>query len=118
VCSSDLPIPDDLAARFGSEAELGRRAVEALALEEYRAGRLTRPELRHVLGFATRGELDGFLKDRGMSHEITVEEVDHQMQDLDRHGAPDDLVTRFRAFADTHTLDGLDIKELISEGRR
>ena len=30
----------------------------------------------------------------------------------------DDLVARFRAFAAQHTLGGLDIKELISEGRR
>ena len=81
-----VPIPDDLAARFGSEAELGRRAVEALALEEYRAGRLTRPELRRLLGFATRGELDGFLNDRGVADGITVEEFDRQMQDLDRIG--------------------------------
>ncbi len=108
-----VPIPDDLAARFGSEAELGRRVVEALALEEYRAGRLTRPELRQVLGFATRGELDGFLKDRGV-----VEEFDRQMQDLDRQAAANDIVARFRAFAAGHTLGGLDIKDLVSEGRR
>lgn len=81
-----VPIPDDLAARFGSEAELGRRAVEALALEEYRAGRMTRPELRHLLGFGTRGELDGFLKEHGLVEGITVEEFDRQMQDLDRIG--------------------------------
>ena len=81
-----VPVPDDLAARFGSEAELGRRAVEALALEEYRAGRLTRPELRRLLGFATRSELDGFLNDRGVADGITVEEFDRQMQDLDHIG--------------------------------
>lgn len=81
-----VPIPDDLAARFGSEAELGRRAVEALALEEYRAGRLTRPELRQMLGFATRGELDGFLMDHGVVEGVTIDEFDRQMQDLDRIG--------------------------------
>lgn len=81
-----VPIPDDLAARFGSEAELGRRVVEALALEEYRAGRLTRPELRQLLGFATRSELDGFLKGHASVEGITVEEFDRQMQDLDRIG--------------------------------
>ena len=113
-----VPIPDDLAARFGSEAELGRRVVEALALEEYRAGRLTRPELRQVLGFATRGELDGFLKKHGVMGGITVEEFDRQMQGLNERPAADDLVARFRAFAAGHTLGGLDIKDLISEGRR
>lgn len=81
-----VPIPDDLAARFGSEAELGRRVVEALTLEDYRAGRLTRPELRQLLRFATRGELDGFLKDQASVEGITVEEFDRQMQDLDRIG--------------------------------
>ena len=30
----------------------------------------------------------------------------------------DDLMARFRAFAARHTLGGLDVKELISEGRR
>ena len=80
-------IPDDLAARLISAGgDLERRALEALALAEYRAGRLTRPELRRVRGFATRGELDGFLKDRGVIEGITVEELDRQMQDLDRIG--------------------------------
>ena len=113
-----VPIPDDLAARFGSEAELGRRAVEALALEEYRAGRLTSPELRHLLGFATRGELDGFLKDHGIAEGITVEEFDRQMGELNGHPGENDLVACFRAFASGHTLGGLDVKDLISEGRR
>ena len=36
-----LPIPDNLALYFGSDAELSRCAVEAPPLEEYRAGRLT-----------------------------------------------------------------------------
>ncbi len=105
-----VPIPDELVARFGSEAELGRRAVEALALEAYRAGRLTRPELRQVLRFATDSELDSFLRDRGVAGEITSAR--------DQHGAAGDLVARFRAFATQHTLGGLAVKDLISEGRR
>lgn len=105
-----VPIPDDLAARFGSEAELGRRAVEALALEEYRAGRLKPAELRQVLGFATLGELDGFLKEHGLIEGVAEEEGEQ--------GAANDLVARFRAFAARHTLGGLSIKDLISEGRR
>ena len=81
-----IAIPDDVAAGLGSEAELGRRALEALALEEYRAGRLTRPGLRRMLGYGTRAELDGFLKQHGVDDGITVEEFDRQMQDLDRLG--------------------------------
>jgi len=81
-----VPIPDGFAARFGSEAELGRRALVALALEEYRAGRLTRPELRQLLGFGTRAELDGFLKERGIVEGMTMEEFERDLQDLDRVG--------------------------------
>lgn len=105
-----VPIPDDFAARFGSEAELGRRAVEALALEEYRAGRLTRPELRQVLRFATVGELDGFLRERGLAEDVAPGRGEQS--------AADDVVAQFKAFAARHTLGGLAIKELISEGRR
>ena len=81
-----FPVPDDFARRFGSEADVGRRALEALALQEYRAGRLTRVELRHLLGFATRWELDGLLKEHGIYDGITVEELDRQLQDTDRLG--------------------------------
>jgi hypothetical protein len=113
-----VPIPDDFAARFGSEADLGRRAVEALALEEYRAGRLTDAELRQVLGFATRGELYNFLKYRGMSDAIGLDAFDGQARDSDSHQAADDLVTRFAAFASGRTLGEFNVHDLISEGRR
>ena len=81
-----VPIPDDLAARFGSEAELARRVVEALALEEYRAGRLTGPELRGLLGFETRYELDGFLKAHGVQQDFSVEEIEAQVRAMERLG--------------------------------
>ncbi len=81
-----LAIPDDLAARLGEAGDVSRRALEAFALAEYQAGRLTRTELRQLLGFETRYELDGFLKDRGVIEGITIEEFDRQMQDLDRLG--------------------------------
>ena len=117
-----VPIPDDLAARFESEAELGRRVVEALALEEYRAGRLTRPELGRLLGLETGLALDGFLT----AHNVDAHERRHEdalqtgVEDTaeTKRAEADDLVARFRAFAARHTLGGLDIKELISEGRR
>jgi hypothetical protein len=123
-----VPIPSDLAARFGSEAELGRRVVEALALEEYRAGRMPRAELHQVLGFRTGSELESFLKAHG---EASVPASDASDQDLagirlalrsgdkdQRKAAATELVERFRAFAAQHTLGGLNVKDLISEGRR
>ena len=104
-----VPVPDELAAHFGSEAELGRRAVEALALEEYRAGRLALLDLQRVLGFATGGELEGFLRDRATSPPA---------QERGHRSAADGLVVGFRAFAATPTLGGLDVRELVREDRR
>ncbi len=81
-----LTIPDALATRLGAEADLPRRALEALGLEEYRAGRLTRPELRRLLGFETRFELDGFLKAHGVNEGMTLAEFERDQQTLDRLG--------------------------------
>ena len=87
-------------------------------LEEYRAGRLTRPELREVLGLVNLGELESFFRRRGVADDSSVDEFDSQVQDLNDHSAAGDLVARFRTFAAAHTLGGLDVKDLISEGRR
>ena len=109
-----LPIPDDLAQRLGGEDDVARRALEAFALEEYRAGRLTRPELRRLLGFETRYQLDGFLKARGIFEEYTLADLE-QEQVLQRL---DPAVARFRAFRAGKTLGGLDPAALICKGRR
>lgn len=81
-----FPIPDDFARRFGSEAELGRRALEALAVAEYRAERLSKVELRHLLGFETRWQLDDFLHEHGVDNGFTFEEIEAQLRDLRQLG--------------------------------
>jgi hypothetical protein len=82
-----LPIPDDIGQRLSAGGEdLSRRALEAFALEEYRASRLTLPELRRLLGFGTRAALDGFLKSRGVYEEFTMEDLEQDLRDLHRAG--------------------------------
>lgn len=81
-----LPIPDELAARLGEAGDLSRRALEAFAADEYRAGRLSHPELRSLLGFATHAELDGFLKARGIFEDYTQSDLDRERQTLDQLG--------------------------------
>jgi len=78
-----LRISDDLVRRLRVRGDdISRRALEALAVEEYRAGRLTRPELRRLLGFGTRAELDGFLKDRGIDESMAIEEFERDRENL------------------------------------
>jgi Uncharacterised protein family (UPF0175) len=81
-----LRIPDALAARFASADEMQRRAIEALALDEFRLGHLTRPELKSLLGFATRGELDAFLVAHGVMGSYTENDLDQDRADLQRLG--------------------------------
>ena len=59
-------IPADLARRLGTGGEVERRVLEALALDEFRQGHLSRTELRRLLGFATRAKLDEFLTGHGV----------------------------------------------------
>ena len=80
-------IPDDIAQRLSADAAtLERRALEALVAEEYRAGRLNKPDLRLLLGFKTSYEIDGFLKAHDIYNGITLEELNRQLETLDRLG--------------------------------
>jgi hypothetical protein len=82
-----VPIPDDLGERLSADgADLSRRALEAFAMVEYSAGRLTLPELGRLLGFETRVSLDGFLKARGVYEECTLEDIEQDIAALRRLG--------------------------------
>ena len=62
-----LELPEDIAE--GLEAkwnDLARAALESLALEAYRSHALSAAQLRRLLAFETRMEVDAFLKE----HEI------------------------------------------------
>jgi hypothetical protein len=82
-----VEIPDDLALRLTSAGtDLARRALEALALEEFKNGNLNKPELRRLLGFGTRYQLDGFLKAHDIYEEYTAEDLERERSDLKRLG--------------------------------
>jgi hypothetical protein len=80
-----VAIPDDLAARHtATGGDLSRRALEAFGLEEYKCGRITKQELRRLLGLTSRYELDGFLKAHQVWIDYTVEDFRNDMLDLDQ----------------------------------
>ncbi len=62
-----LELPEDIAEGLESRwKDLPRAALESLALEAYRSRALTAAQLRRLLGFETRMQLNVFLKE----HEI------------------------------------------------
>jgi hypothetical protein len=82
-----VQIPDDIASRLtAAGGDLSRRALESLALEEFKAGHITKPDLRRLLGFGTRYQLDGFLKSHGVFDEYTMDDFERERETLKKLG--------------------------------
>jgi hypothetical protein len=78
-------IPDELVTSVAAEGDLPRRALEAFALEELRAGRISEPQLCEMLGLA-RIQADGFLKSHGIFHDYTMADFERERTALKRLG--------------------------------
>jgi hypothetical protein len=94
-----LNIPDELARQVTSEGkDPARVALEALALEGYRAERLSESAVRQMLGFETRMEVHAFLKQHGVylrydvadleQDQVTAEKLRGRLQDKRASGKP------------------------------
>jgi Uncharacterised protein family (UPF0175) len=75
-----IELPDDLVPQMLPEgSDPSRAAMEALALEAYRAHRLTEHQLAGLLGLG-RYELDGFLKRRDVWLEYSAQEIEQEIE--------------------------------------
>jgi len=81
-----VQIPDELAGRMGAGGDLSRRALEALAAEEYKRGRLTKPDLRQLLGFETGHQIDEFLRAYDVFEDYTLRDLEREREGLRRLG--------------------------------
>ncbi len=82
-----IQLPDDLGQRLSAAGgDLSRRALEALAIEEYKMGHLTNTELRRLLGIRTRIALDEFLKAHEVLLDYTLDDLEQERHDLRRLG--------------------------------
>ena len=71
-----LDVPEDVARQFAAEpGGITRAALEALAIEGVRSGKLTVHQARQMLGIPSRYEMDGFLKAHGVLLPMTMEQV-------------------------------------------
>ena len=78
-------IPDELVGSVIAAGDLSRRALEAFALEELRAGRIPEVQLCDMLSLA-RIQLDGFLKSYGVFEEYTLEDFEEERRALKELG--------------------------------
>jgi hypothetical protein len=82
-----VEIPDDLARRLSADgSDLSRRALEALAAEEYKHERLTKPELQRLLGIETSFQLNDFLRAHDVWIEYALEDAERERQALQHLG--------------------------------
>ena len=75
-------IPDEIAGSLGASGDLPRRLLEGFGIEEYKSARLSKAQLRRLLGFETRFELDDFLKAHQVGAKISIEDVRSDLLDL------------------------------------
>lgn len=72
-----LKIPDEFARQVASEGkDPARVALEALALEGYRAELLSESEVRQMLGLETRVQVHAFLKEHGIHLHYDLSDLD------------------------------------------
>ncbi|HYA19017.1 MAG TPA: UPF0175 family protein [Bryobacteraceae bacterium] len=79
-----LDIPDNIAGVIAPDQDPARAALEALALEGYRSKRLGESAVRRLLGFPTRLEVHGFLKEHGVYLHYDMQDLEHDMREADR----------------------------------
>lgn len=71
-----LEVPEEFARQLASDSKgLTRVALEALAAEGVRSGKLSVFQARTLLGIQSRYEMDGFLKKHGVLLDVTLEDV-------------------------------------------
>jgi predicted HTH domain antitoxin len=77
----EVQIPEETARLLqGEYADLPRAAVEALALEAYRSGRLSEGNVRQMLGFTSRLQVHAFLKEHGVPLHYSLADLEQDRE--------------------------------------
>ena len=75
-----LNLPEDIVKELTDQGEdISRTAVESLALEEYRLGRLGEEQIRRLLGFESRFQVHAFLKAHDTYLNYTQQDLDQDL---------------------------------------
>ena len=80
-----IHLPDDVAASVPWE-DVPRHILEQIALEGYRDGWLSEEQVRRLLGYETRLDVHGFLKEHGAYLRYTVEDLERDRAAHERLG--------------------------------
>jgi hypothetical protein len=79
-----LDIPDSIPNVVAPNEDPTRAALEAMALEGYRSGRLSEYDIRELLGFTTSMQVHDFLKDHGVHLRYSLADLENDIRESDR----------------------------------
>ncbi len=75
-----IELPQEIARSLaGPHDDLSRIALEALAAQGYRSGKLTHAEVQRMLGFNSRWQTDAFLKLAGAYLDYTEADLERDL---------------------------------------
>jgi predicted HTH domain antitoxin len=84
-----LELPDLLSTFLAASGHnLERAALQAIALEAYREGKLSMAQLRRVLGYHTRMQVYAFLKEHGVYIRYGLADLEHDREAGDAMQSP------------------------------
>ena len=76
-----IELPKEIASSLaGPDEDLSRVALEALAAQGYRDGKLSHSEAQLLLGFNSRWETDAFLKEAGAHLDYTEADLERDLK--------------------------------------
>ncbi len=79
-----LELPEEIARQIESKwKDLPRAALESLVVEAYRCELISAEQIRRVLGFASRFEVEKFLKQHSV-YDYTLEDFEQDRETLRR----------------------------------
>ncbi len=77
----NIPLPEDIEAMLEKQwGDLPRHALEALAIEGYRARVLSRSQVRRMLSFETRDQVDQFMLRHDVPFDYSLDDFEHDTQ--------------------------------------
>jgi len=74
-----LELPDEIVEGLTTK-DLSRALLEGFALEGYRSGTLGEEQVRKLLGYGTRMQVDDFLKRHGAYFDYTISDVERDTE--------------------------------------
>ncbi len=76
-----IELPEEISEELRAKwKDLPRLGLEAIAVEGYRSGALTESQVRRMLGFESRVQVNAFLRDHALYYEYSQAEIEHEIE--------------------------------------